>query len=346
VRHLVWQGPGHVEWQETPDPAPGPSDAVVRPLAVARCDLDPVMAAFGIYPGPFPVGHEVAGEVVAVGEDVRRHKSGDRVIVPFQVSCGDCEACGHQRFTACKNHQAHIGAAFGFGPAGGDHGGAVADLLLVPEADHLLHPAPTELGPTVLCLLTDNFLDGYRAVALPLADAPDAEVLVVGGAAASTGLYAVLWALALGARKVRYVDTDAGRCEQAETMGATTQLHEGPWPKGFERALVTLDNTADPDGHQCTIRSTEDYGICTPIAVGFSPTTPVPLLSMYTRGVTVRLGRADSRRYLADVVDHVARGNIDPLSVKTNVVGFEQAKQAWLEEPQTKLIVTRDASDA
>jgi threonine dehydrogenase-like Zn-dependent dehydrogenase len=342
MRHLVWQAPGQLEWQDSADPAPGPGDAVVRPLAVARCDMDPLIAGLGLYPGPFPVGHEVAGEVVAVGQAVRRHKPGDRVAVPFQISCGHCAACRHQRFTACANHRARIGAAFGFGPVGGGYGGAVADLLLVPEADHMLETAPRGLDPTTLCLLTDNFLDGYRAVALPLADAPDAEVLVIGGTVASTGLYAVLWAAALGA-PVRYVDTDATRCEQAERLGARTALHEGPWPKGFERALITVDNTASSDGHLCTIRSTADYGTCTPIAPDFAPTVPLPLMAMYTRGITLRLGRADSRRYLTDVLDHVVQGRVDPLSLQSNIVDFADAAQAWLDEPQTKLILTRSS---
>ena len=134
MRHLVFREAGQVGWEEAPDPTPGPRDAVIRPLAAARCDLDPAMAAFGLFPGPFPVGHEVAGEIVAVGEQVSRHAVGERVVVPFQVSCGSCAACGDRRFAGCHVYRARAGAAFGFGAAGGGHGGAVADLLLVPHA--------------------------------------------------------------------------------------------------------------------------------------------------------------------------------------------------------------------
>ena len=72
MQQLVFVEPGTVAWQDAPDPQPGPGQAVVRPLAVSRCDLDIAMAAFGIFPGPFPVGHEIAAEVVAVGSGVRR----------------------------------------------------------------------------------------------------------------------------------------------------------------------------------------------------------------------------------------------------------------------------------
>jgi alcohol dehydrogenase len=215
----------------------------------------------------------------------------------------------------------------------------VADLLLVPGADHMLYPAPAGLEPEALCLLPDNVIDGYRAVAPPLAEAPGVDVLIVGGAAASGGLYATMFAVALGARSVRYVDGDARRCELAESLGAAAQYHEGPWPKGFERALITVENTGDSEGLMCTIRSTDDYGTCTPIAVDFTPTTPVPLLAMYTRGITLRLGRADSRRYLGEILHLAAAHHFDPLSIKPRIVSFDDAAEAWLQEPQIKLVL-------
>ena len=57
MRHLVYTEPGTVQWQQAPDPEPGISYAIVLPLAVARCDLYIAMAGFGIFPGPYPVGH-------------------------------------------------------------------------------------------------------------------------------------------------------------------------------------------------------------------------------------------------------------------------------------------------
>ena len=65
MKHLAFTEPGVLQWQQVPDVQAGPGQAVVRPLAVSRCDLDVAMAAFGIFPGPFPVGHEIAAEVEA-----------------------------------------------------------------------------------------------------------------------------------------------------------------------------------------------------------------------------------------------------------------------------------------
>jgi len=341
VRQLVFLAPGDVAWEEVPDPvSEDPAAAVVRPLAVARCDLDLPMAAFGIFPGPFPVGHEVVAEVISVGEEVARHRPGDRVLVSFQVSCGTCDPCRRGAFAACSVHRARAGAAFGFGESGGGHGGAVADRLVVPHADHLLLAAPAQLPVTALCLLPDNVLDGYRTVASALAANPGDDVLVVGGLAPSVGLYAVACAVALGAGRVRYADDDADRCAIAQRLGAEAE-QQAQWPRRFARAAITVNNTADAAGLACVLRSTADYGICTSVAIQFAPETPVPLLEMYTRGVTLHTSRADSRRFLPEVLDLVSAGRLDPLDVPVTTVPWDRADEAWL-QPATKLVLARD----
>ena len=340
VRQLVYVEPGRVEWHDAPAPSLVPAAAIVRPLAVARCDLDVPMAAFGLFPGPFAVGHEAVAEVVDVADDVTSWRPGDRVVVPFQVSCGACDQCSTGRFAGCRPVRASAGAAFGFGPAGGGHGGAVSDLLRVPAADHLLLAAPSGVPDEVACTLADNVVDGYRTVATHLADRPGADVLVVGGAAASIGLYAVAAAVGLGAGSVRYVDGDADRLAAAEALGAQVEAHEGPWPKRFPRAQVVVDNTGDPDGLVTSIRSTDDYGTCTSVVIHFEPTTAVPLLEMYTRGVQLHASRADSRRLLPEVLELVAAGRLPVGGVPRTVVDWADAAEAWL-EPATKLVVRR-----
>lgn len=341
MRQLTYVTPGLVEWQDAEPPGlADPHDVLVKPLAVARCDLDVAMATLGLFPGPYPVGHETVAEVVATAGAVSRWQTGDRVLVPFQVSCGNCPACLSGRFAACHRYRARAGAAFGFGPSGGGHGGAVADLLRVPSADHLLVPAPPALPVAVACTLPDNVVDAYRCVAPGLSATPGADVLVIGGTAASIGLYAVAIAVALQAGRVAYADTDAERCAAAERLGAEVTRLEGPWPARLDRAPITVDNTGDPDGLACALRSTEDYGTCTSVAIQFAPATPVPLLAMYTKGVTFHVSRADSRRYLPDVVGLVSSGLVDPAGVPTTVVGWEDADQAWL-EPAIKLVVDR-----
>jgi threonine dehydrogenase-like Zn-dependent dehydrogenase len=343
MQELTFVEAGKVEWREVDAPTlADPTAALVRPLAVARCDLDLPMAAAGLFPGPFAVGHEIAAEVVEVGPRVTGVAAGQRVLVPFQVSCGSCVPCEGHRFGACDTFSAPAGGSFGFGESGGGHGGGVADLLLVPAADHLLVPAPPTIEPPVLCTLVDNVVDGYRTVAGPLAATPGADVLVVGGAGSSVGLYAVTAAIALGSERVRYVDSDPARCAVAERLGAEVTEHRGEWPRSFAPAPVTIENTMDPDGLACTLRSTDAYGWCTSVAIHFGETTPLPLLRMYTKGITFHLSRADSRRLLPEVVELVAAGRLDPTVVPTTVVPWDDAAAAWL-EPALKLVVDRSA---
>ena len=341
MRQLSFIEPGKVRWEDVTDPViSDPASALVRPLAVARCDLDIAMAAFGIFPGPYAVGHETVAEVVETGEEVSAFAPGDRVIVPFQVSCGSCRPCEGHRFAACEPFRAKAGAAFGFGESGGGHGGAVADLLLVPAAEHMLVAAPKDLAPAVACTLPDNVVDGYRAVASGLAAYPGEEVLIVGGAAPSIGLYAIASAFALGAGAVRFADSDPERCAAAESLGATIEEVDGEWPRRFDRALIVVDNVLEPEGLHAALRSTDGYGFCTSVAIHFGETTPMPLLEMYTRGITYHSSRADSRRLLPEVIDLVEAGRIDPAAVPTTAVDWDSASDAWL-EPAIKLVIER-----
>jgi alcohol dehydrogenase len=92
---VVLTRPGRLAWWDTPVlAAPAPGGAVVMPLAMATCDLDrPVGLGATPFPLPLHFGHECVGEVLAVGEAVRMVRPGDRVAVPFQISCGTCLAC-------------------------------------------------------------------------------------------------------------------------------------------------------------------------------------------------------------------------------------------------------------
>jgi alcohol dehydrogenase len=206
----------------------------------------------------------------------------------------------------------------------------------------MLVPAPANVPAAVACTLPDNVVDAYRCVAPALAASPGAEVLVVGGTAASIGLYVVAFARALNAGRVRYVDSEPERCSAAHRLGAEVTRHEGGWPARFDRAPITVDNTGDADGLSCALRSTDDYGTCTSVAPQFAAATPVPLLAMYTKGVTLHVSRADSRRFLPAVAELVASGLVDLAGVPTTVVPWEEADRAWL-EPAIKLVLDHGA---
>ena len=343
MRQLEIIGERSVEWREAPDAAlAGDGEAIVRPLAVAMCDLDSAFLV-GVVPvgEPFPLGHECVAEVVEVGDAVASVAPGDRVVVPFQISCGSCEACMAGFTGSCVS--VPRGSAYGMKPLGGDWGGALADRVRVPFADAMLVPLPGGLEPAAVASVADNVPDGFRAVAGPLAARPESEVLVVGGFARSVGLYAVASAVALGARRVVYADSDEGRLAQAAGLGAeplpVPAGEDGPdWPKKLGRFPIVVDACGDRAGLHSAIRSVTPNGTCTSVAIYFEPETPLPLLEMYTRGCTLHASRVHARALIPDVLDLVASGRLEPERVTSAVVSFGDAPDA-LADPPTKLVL-------
>src|SRR2546423_1062784 len=162
VRALTFVGTRALEWRETPDArVGGPSEAVVRPLAGATCDLDElIVAGRSPFPPPFVIGHEGVAEVVDVGDEVRAVAPGDRVMVPFQINCGDCAACRELRTGNCTAVPPASTYGFGFGAEGTQWGGFLADLIAVPFADAMLIPLPDGISPEVAASASDNITDG------------------------------------------------------------------------------------------------------------------------------------------------------------------------------------------
>jgi threonine dehydrogenase-like Zn-dependent dehydrogenase len=344
MRALVFRGPMDLAWEEVETPRLVESrDALVRPIAVARCDLDPAIA-LGLYPmpAPFVMGHEMVGEVVAVGEAISNVRVGDKVIVPFQLSCMTCAPCLRGHTNACVNVPS--GTAFGLGPHGGiDLGGALAELVRVQWADVMLIPLPEGMDPVVAAGIPDNVSDGYRCVAAPLAERPGAPVLVVGGLAPSVGLYAVMAALALGAERVVYVDDDAARLELAAAAGAEVVNAKDQWDslKLAERFPIVVDaNVLDP-GRNFALRSVEPCGVCTSVSGGASSRSNLPLQSMYLKGVRYEIGRVHACATARPVLDLVSSGALDPARIINKVVPFSEAVEGMI-LPVTKVVFVND----
>ena len=344
MRALVFRGPMDLAWEDVETPRLiEPRDALVRPIAVARCDLDPAIA-LGLYPmpAPFVMGHEMVGEVVAVGEAITNVRLGDKVIVPFQLSCMTCAPCLRGHTNACVNVPS--GTAFGLGPHGGiDLGGALAELVRVPWADVMLIPLPEGMDPVVAAGIPDNVSDGYRCVAAPLAERPGAPVLVVGGLAPSVGLYAVLAALALGSERVVYVDDDAARLELAVAAGAEVVDAKDQWDslKLAERFPIVVEtNVLDP-GRNFALQSVEPCGVCTSVSGGASSRSNLPLQSMYLKGVRYEIGRVHACATARPVLDLVSSGALDPARIINKVVPFSEAVEG-MTLPVTKVVFVND----
>lgn len=340
----MYLGPRHVEWRETPEPVlTGDADAIVRPLAVATCDLDDsIVTGVSPFAAPFVLGHEGVAEVIEVGDGVTSVRPGDVVVIPFQISCGGCVACVQGRTGNCGAVPLAATYGFGFGAENTRWGGFLADLIRVPFADAMLLPVPAGLDVEVAAGASDNIVDAYRTVGPHLERWPGAPVLVIGGISpGSVGVYAAGLAVALGSSRVLYLDPDPGRRALVESFGGET-LDRIPENVG-RRFPIAVANTDDIKDIEFALGSLGRDGVCTATNVFFQGvvSTKLPLLSMYTLGASFITGRIHARRDAPRVLELLADGTFDPRPATTRVVPFAGAADALLEGHYTKLIFAR-----
>src|SRR3990170_2846831 len=215
-----FHGPRDIRIEEVADPEPGPGEAVVRVRAAGICggDLHECRAGRQLYPTPYPrpaQGHELAGDVVAVGPGVTALDSGDRVAVQPMISCGECDLCRRGNTALCP-HLEHIGVA---------RSGGFAELCLAPAKN--LYRLPPEVGYEAAALLDCTAVAVHAVRRVPVPTGAHAVVLGTGAIGQAVAQLARL----AGAR-VTVVGTRPGPLEVARGLGAdrTVDLGAGEQP--------------------------------------------------------------------------------------------------------------------
>jgi threonine dehydrogenase-like Zn-dependent dehydrogenase len=223
VKALTWQGRRDVRVESVPDPTiEAPTDAIVRITSTGLCGSDlHLYELFGPYLGKSDVlGHEPMGMVEAVGAEVTQIKPGDRVVVPFNISCGHCWMCGNGLQSQCETTQVREhgtgGALFGYTKLYGQVPGGQAELLRVPQAQ--AGPIKVPQGPPDdrFVYLSDVLPTAWQAV--EYAGVPDGGAVVVLGLG-PIGDMACRIALHRGHRVIG-VDLVPERLERARSRGA------------------------------------------------------------------------------------------------------------------------------
>ncbi len=238
MKATVWMGKQHVEVIDVPDPQLlDKRDAIIRVTSAAICGSD-----LHLYNGFMPtmergdvLGHEFMGEVVDVAEGVSNLKVGDRVVVPFTISCGNCAACKSQMFSLCENSNpnawmaekmlGHSAAgAFGYSHLTGGFAGGQAEYVRVPFADVGGFKVPEDLPDDKVLFLGDIFPTGYMGA--EMCNIQPGDVIAVWGAG-PVGLFAAASAYLLGAERVIVIDRFQYRLDMArEKVGADTINYE------------------------------------------------------------------------------------------------------------------------
>ncbi len=313
---------GPLRIAEVPEPSPPAGGVVVRVRATGLCRSDwHAWAGHEDIALPHTPGHELAGEIVAVADDVERWRVGDRVTVPFVCGCGRCAWCRDGEAQVCPDQQ----------QPGFTHAGSFAEQVVLHAADTNLVAIPDGVGFAAAAALGCRFATAYRALTARARVQPGEWVVVMG--AGGVGLSAVMIAAALGARPIA-VDRTPAALEAAGRCGAeATLLADGTDLAARVHAItgggahVSLDAVGSPATADEAIRSLRRRG--RHVQVGLLPSpdglTAVPM----ARAIAWELDILGSHGMAA--VDYpgmlalISSGALRPQDLIERVVGLAEA---------------------
>ncbi|GAA0320377.1 glutathione-dependent formaldehyde dehydrogenase [Actinoallomurus spadix] len=372
MRATCWMGRGKVEVRDVPDPQILNShDAIVRVTSTAICGSD-----LHLYDGFIPtmkkgdvLGHEFMGEVVEVGPEVHDLRPGDRVVVPFPISCGSCWACENELFSICENSNPNAGIAeklLGHSPAGiygyshmlGGFPGGQAEYARVPFADVNPIKIEDDLPDEKVLFLSDIFPTGW--IGAEMADIKDGDVVAVWGAG-PVGQFAIASAFLMGAERVIAIDRFPYRLRRVERMGAD--------PLDYEEAIDVPDALRDMTGgrgpdccidavgleaHHATpmyaydrakqatrletdrpfvlreaIMSCRNGGTVSVVGVYGGFVDKFPMGSLMNRSITLRGAQCHVQKYLRPLLDRIRNGDIDPSFVVSHHMSLDDTPRGY-----------------
>jgi threonine dehydrogenase-like Zn-dependent dehydrogenase len=367
MRALCWHGSGDIRCETVPDPQiQDGRDAIIRVTSCAICGSDlHLMGGFvpNMKKGDV-LGHETMGEVVAVGANNKKLKVGDRVVIPFTISCGECDQCRAGHFSCCERsnpagaEQAkQVGYAtaglFGYSHTYGGFPGGQAEFLRVPFADVGPIKVPDGLTDEQVLFLSDIFPTGYMAA--EHCGIKGGETILVFGCG-PVGQFAIKSAFLLGAERVIAVDTVPERVALAQKSGAETldytdkdlqeQIKSLTHGRGADAVIEAVGLESHGLGGVAetlktkTTHQERTYALeaaikaCRPCGTVSLPgvfinEVSVPMGAVVGKALTIKTGQTHVQRYLEPLMKLIEDGKIDPSFLITHRVKLEDGPDAY-----------------
>jgi threonine dehydrogenase-like Zn-dependent dehydrogenase len=372
MKALCWHGKEDVRVDNVPDPVPlNPRDAIVKVTLTAICGSD-----LHLYDGFIPsmqagdiLGHEFMGEVVEVGTEVKSIAPGDRVVVPFTISCGRCFFCERTLWSLCDNSNPNAAAAeklygasgaglFGYSHLYGGYAGGQAEYARVPFADIGPVKVPDGLRDEDVLFLSDILPTGYMAA--ENCNIRPGDTVAVWGCG-PVGLFAIVSALLLGAERVVAIDRFPERLALAERPAGAIPLNyektdviemlkdltggRGPdacidavgmeaHGTGIEYAYDRIKQavgleTDRPTVLRQVIQACRKGGTISVPGVYGGYIDKLPFGAIFAKGLTVRTGQTHVQRYMRPLLERIAQKELDPSFLITHRLRLDEAPQAY-----------------
>ena len=371
MKAVCWHGAEDVRVDTVPDPKIlNPRDAIIKVTSTAICGSD-----IHLYDGHIPtmqsgdiLGHEFMGEVVETGSAIKNLQKGDRVVIPFTISCGSCFFCNRDLWSLCDNSNPNSWMAeklYGHSPAGlygysqllGGYAGGQAEYARVPFADVGPIKIPDGMTDEQVLFLTDIFPTGYMAA--ENCDIQPGETVAVWGCG-PVGQFAIRSAFMLGAERVIAIDRFSERLDLAKAAGAEVLNYE---EVDVGSALKEMTGGMGPDccidavgmeahGHGAmalydTVKQAVRMETGRPIVLreaivacrkGGKVSVPgvyggfidkMPMGAFVNKGLTMKSGQTHVQKYLRPLLERIQRGEIDPSFVITHSLPLEDAPRAY-----------------
>jgi threonine dehydrogenase-like Zn-dependent dehydrogenase len=360
MRAISYLGPKRVRVIDKPRPRiEHPGDAIVRVTRSAICGSD-----LHLYHGLVPdtrvgctFGHEFAGVIEEVGSAVRSLVPGDRVVVPFNISCGTCFYCLRSLYANCENSNPAsdlTSGVYGYSHTTGGYDGGQAQYVRVPFADVGPMKIPDDMEDEQVLFLSDILPTGYQAA--EMGEIQPGETVAVFGCG-PVGLFAMKSAWLLGAGRVIAIDHVDYRLEMAERFAQAEivdfrrcdpvlelkRLTDGRGPDvcidavGLEAsgsAFHSFLGSAFLQGGRATalewaIHAVRRVGRISIIGVYGPPWNAIPIGVAMNKGLTLRMNQCNVRRYMPRLLEHIRAGRIEPRAIITHRLPLDEAPRAY-----------------